>query len=94
MEKKHFTIYPFQGFGLLRFGQSVAEAKKFVNIYGDIEAETLPMTEEYLDYLDESLISASNIRLKTPLADQSLNRLNIVFHLQKISGRSRQGLPV
>jgi len=53
MDKEHYTIHPLEGFGLLRFGQSVAEAKTFANIYGQIEAETLPMTEEYLRDRDE-----------------------------------------
>jgi len=34
------------------------------------------------------------MRLNTPLAEQSLNRLKIVFHLPKISGKARYGLPV
>ena len=38
--------------------------------------------------------TASKIRLKTPAFDQSLKRLNTVFHLPKCAGRSRQGLPV
>jgi len=55
VKKEHFTIYPLQGFGLLRFGQSVAEAKKFVNIYGDIEAESQPLTVERLKESDQYL---------------------------------------
>jgi len=55
MEREHFTIYPLQGFGLLKFGQSVAEAKKFASIYGNIEAESLPLTEERIKESDEYL---------------------------------------
>jgi len=58
VEKEHFTIHPLQGFGLLKFGQSVAEAKKFTSIYGNIEAESLPFTEEMIKDSDEYLRKA------------------------------------
>jgi len=45
MEKELLTIYPLEGFGRLKFGQSVAEAKKFSNIYGDIMVDG-PMFDE------------------------------------------------
>jgi len=58
VEREHYTIYPLQGFGLLRFGQSIAEAKKFTSIYGDIEAESLPLTEERIKESDQYLRNA------------------------------------
>jgi len=45
MERELLTIYPLEGFGRLKFGQSVAEAKKFSNIYGDIMGDG-PMFDE------------------------------------------------
>jgi len=39
MEKEQFSIYPLQGYGRLRFGQSVAEAKSFANLYGEITGD-------------------------------------------------------
>jgi len=38
MEKELFTIHPLEGFGLLQFRQSVASAKSFASIYGEIMA--------------------------------------------------------
>jgi len=58
MDREHFTIYPLQGFGLLKFGQSVAEAKSFGHIYGNIEAESRPFTEERIKESDQYLRDA------------------------------------
>lgn len=46
MEKEYFTIYPFQGFGLLRFGLSVEAVKKYADVYGGIETEGPLFDEE------------------------------------------------
>jgi len=73
VKKEHFTIYPFQGFGLLRFGQTVAEAKKLVSIYGDIEDETLPLTEEDLQDRDEY-----HRKLGTSEEDIAESRMNLI----------------
>jgi len=46
MEKEQFTIHPLEGYGRLRFGQSVAEAKSFAHIYGEITGDGPMFNEE------------------------------------------------
>jgi len=46
MEKELLTIYPLEGFGRLKFGQSIEEARIFAPLYGEIKWDKSRFNEE------------------------------------------------